>query len=133
MKTYEQRIMLMHLRAEKIQKKKDAIGMAVSGISSVLILVFLIGFVSLTDGSLHAVSEAGFSGNSMLADSAGGYVLVGVIAFIVAVVFTLACLKIKDKGGQHNGLNDRLNAISEENNTETISEAGTSETQKRSS
>ena len=35
MKTYEQRIMLMHLRAEKIQKKKDVIGMAVSGISSV--------------------------------------------------------------------------------------------------
>lgn len=133
MKTYEQRIMLMHLRAEKIQKKKDVIGMAVSGISSVLILVFLIGFISLADGSLHAVGEAGFSGNSMLADSAGGYVLVGVIAFIVAVVFTLACLKIKDKGGQHNGLNDRLNAISEENNTETISEAGTSETQKRSS
>ena len=133
MKTYEKRIMLMHLRAEKIQKKKDVIGMAVSGISSVLILVFLIGFISLADGSLHAVGEAGFSGNSMLADSAGGYVLVGVIAFIVAVVFTLACLKIKDKGGQHNGLNDRLNAISEENNTETISEAGTSETQKRSS
>ena len=95
--------------------------------------MFLIGFISLADGSLHAVGEAGFSGNSMLADSAGGYVLVGVIAFIVAVVFTLACLKIKDKGGQHNGLNDRLNAISEENNTETISEAGTSETQKRSS
>lgn len=133
MKTYEQRIMLMHLRAEKIQKKKDAIWMAVSGISSVLILVFLIGFVSLTDGSLHAVGEAGFSGNSMLADSAGGYVLVGVIAFIVAVVFTLACLKMKDKGGRRNGLNDRLNAISEENNTDTISEAGTSETQKHSS
>jgi Na+/melibiose symporter-like transporter len=124
--------MLMHLRAEKIQKKKDAIWMAVSGISSVLILVFLIGFVSLTDGSLHAVGEAGFSGNSMLADSAGGYVLVGVIAFIVAVVFTLACLKIKDKDRQHNGLNDRLNAISEMEKSEMTEESTLAETNQRS-
>jgi len=132
MKTYEQRIMLMHLRAEKIQKKKDAIWMAVSSISSVLILVFLIGFVSLTDGSLHTVGEAGFSGNSMLADSAGGYVLVGVIAFIVAVVFTLACLKIKDKDRQHNGLNDRLNAISEMEKSEMTEESTLAETNQRS-
>ena len=117
MKSYEQRIMLMHKRAEGIQRHKDKMMITISGICSAAMLIFLVCFISLMDGSLHTVSEAGFSGNSMLADSAGGYVLVGVIAFIVAVVFTLACLKIKDKGGQHNGLNDRLNAISEEKNT----------------
>jgi hypothetical protein len=85
------------------------------------------------DGSLHTVSEAGFSGNSMLADSAGGYVLVGVIAFIVAVVFTLTCLKIKDKGGQHNGLNDRLNTMNGKESTEPESEKIPAGTNGRSS
>ena len=132
MKSYEQRIMLMHKRAEGIQRHKDKMMITISGICSAAMLIFLICFISLMDGSLHTVSETGFSGNSMLADSAGGYVLVGVIAFIVAVVFTLACLKIKDKGGQYNGLNDRLNAISEREKTEMTEESTLAETNQRS-
>ena len=132
MKSYEQRIMLMHKRAEGIQRHKDKMMITISGICSAAMLIFLVCFISLMDGSLHTVSEAGFSGNSMLADSAGGYVLVGVIAFIVAVVFTLACLKIKDKDRQHNGLNDRLNAISEREKTEMTEKSVSAETNQRS-
>lgn len=132
MKTYEQRIMLMHKRAEGIQRHKDKMMITISGICSAAMMLFLVCFISLMDGSLHTVSETGFSGNSMLADSAGGYVLVGVIAFIVAVVFTLACLKIKDKDRQHNGLNDRLNAISEMEKSEMTEESTLAETNQRS-
>ena len=132
MKSYEQRIMLMHKRAEGIQRQRDKMMITISGICSAAMMLFLVCFISLMDGSLHTVSEAGFSGNSMLADSAGGYVLVGVIAFIVAVVFTLACWKVKAKDRQHNGLNDRLNAISEMEKSEMTEESTLAETNQRS-
>ena len=128
MKSYEQRIMLMHKRAEGIQRHKDKMMITISGICSAVMMIFLVCFISLMDGSLHTVSEAGFSGNSMLADSAGGYVLVGVIAFIVAVIFTLVCIRLYEKNDAYKGrnkgdsLNDRLNAMAEQEADQNQSE-----------
>ena len=91
----------------------------ISGICTLGLLIFIAGYISFMDGDLHIIGEAGFSGNSMLADDVGGYVLVGVIAFVVAVVFTLVCFKIKEKGRSNgkDGLNERLNAMSKSDET----------------
>lgn len=119
MKTNEQRIMLMHKKAYRIRRKNAVREIMISGICTLGLLIFIAGYISFMDGDLHIIGEAGFSGNSMLADDVGGYVLVGVIAFVVAVVFTLVCFKIKEKGRSNgkDGLNERLNAMSKSDET----------------
>lgn len=48
-----------------------------------------------SDGSPGAVQ--GLSGATMLLDHAGGYVLVGVLAFAAAAVVTVLCLRLREK------------------------------------
>ena len=110
MKTNEQRIMLMHIKADQLKKKKVKTQAVFSGLCSTALLVFLIVFMTLADGNLHTIGGFGFSGNSMLSDGAGGYVLVGVVSFVAAVIITLVCLKFKNNE-QKNSLNDKLNAL----------------------
>ena len=40
------------------------------------------------------------NGATLLSESAGGYVLVAVISFLVAVVFTLLCVRLHERNGR---------------------------------
>ena len=129
MRTQEQRIMLMHKRAGEIKRKKEKITTVISGVCSSALMLFLVVFISFTDGGLHEIGDAGLAGNSMLADSVGGYVMVAVVAFAAAVLITLLCIRYKawrgtgpDKDGDRS-LNDRLNAMAQQGN-ETTQERG---------
>jgi len=56
--------------------------------------------VCICMGAIGTFAGAGFTGASLLDESAGGYVLVGVVSFILAVVLTVICIKVKDKSGK---------------------------------
>lgn len=51
---------------------------------------------------------AGFSGAALLAEGAGGYVLVGVAAFMLAVALTLLCTRLRERE-KRSGSDDREN------------------------
>ncbi|MBO4497204.1 MAG: hypothetical protein IK138_00150 [Lachnospiraceae bacterium] len=76
----------------KIKQLRTRIGI-LSGVAltvvvfSVALLYQLSGF-----GSPDSIQMYGF-GALMLSDDAGGYVLVGVLSFVLAVVITLGCIK----------------------------------------
>ena len=42
----------------------------------------------------------GLSGATMLLENAGGYVLVGVLCFIAAVVITVLCIRAKERNNK---------------------------------
>ena len=101
MSTAEERIERMHKRAEQLQKNHDkkvvnALGTlsAFTGLLLIAVSVYIIGVPG-------AVTDAAMAGSSLLSENAGGYVLVAVISFTVAVLVTALCLKsqMRKRGG----------------------------------
>ena len=99
----EERIKEMHLRARQIKRKNDMIRTAVYGVTSLMLMVTLIE-LTITQGSSQSSMDTGqFTGTSMLDASVGGYVLVALISFAVAVAVTLLCIRWKEKNDQRDG------------------------------
>jgi len=70
--------------------------------AAVLTMLCLITTVSLGGVAAALIGErqgsvAGLYGSTMLLEDAGGYVLVGVIAFSLAVVITVLCIRYLEK------------------------------------
>ena len=87
-KTIEKRLYLLHQRAWKLNKKKNKRTLIFSAIQSTLLLCLLI-VLTISFGSLpEGMYATQYVGASMLDESAGGYVLVAVIAFSVGVIIT---------------------------------------------
>ena len=58
----------------------------------------LVGVLGEVSGGFRSAAEVqGMTGATLLSESAGGYVLVAVISFLVAVVFTLLCVKLRER------------------------------------
>ena len=88
MRTDKERINRLHERARELQKKKERLVLAVSGGASTLLTVLLIAVMLRTDRVYQSIAGNGFTGSSLLSESAGGYVLAAVIAFFIGVVIT---------------------------------------------
>lgn len=88
----EERVRLAQLRAKELHHKRE--NRLIGGLASLcgVLSFFLIGTVgAITGGGRGNVS--GLYGSMLLFDEAGGYVLVGVVSFTVAVVITLICIR----------------------------------------
>ena len=99
----EDRIKEMHLRAGRIKRRNDKIRTAVYGVTSLVLMVFLVVFTFLQGSTQHNTDNGQFAATSMLDASVGGYVIVALISFAVAVVLTLFCIKWKNKNDRRNG------------------------------
>jgi len=71
--------------------------MILLAVSAATILVLLIVTLYQYTGSGSGTAGTSAYGALMVSDEAGGYVLVGVLSFIVAVIVTLICIKIADR------------------------------------
>ena len=102
MKSNEERIRLMHIRAGEIKRKKDGLALFVSGsICSALFVALL--FVALGFyGQSSAYPGETFTGSSLLANNIGGYVLVAVVAFMLGAVITVMVKRQKNKKNKVN-------------------------------
>ena len=88
---------------------------ALGGLCAALLLALVGGGVSMGGGGLGAVQ--GMYGATMMLPGAGGYVLVGIVTFIAAVVITVLCIRHREKNekeARKKGENER-----EENKKET--------------
>ena len=94
MKSDEERIKLLHRRAGDLhdQKMMRILGTAAAGLFTALVALIV-----MIDVPLQAISGEGFTASSLLGESAGGYVLVAVISFTVAVGITLYCIRIRNR------------------------------------
>lgn len=85
----DERIEKMHARACEIKKARERKINTALQVSSVLLFACLITVMSSLKGLYMPVEPGGNTGSSLLDSSAGGYVLVAVLAFALGVVLTL--------------------------------------------
>ncbi len=99
----EERKKEKHLRTRQIKRKNDMIRTAVYGVTSLMLMVTLIALTITQGSSLNSMDTGQFTGTSMLDASVGGYVLVALISFAVAVAVTLLCIRWKQNVNQRDG------------------------------
>ena len=95
----KERVIRAKQRADRLVQKRDK--RIIRGLSSLCIVLSccLAGVIGkLGEGSGGAVVQ-GMNGATLLSESTGGYVLVAVISFLVAVVFTLLCVRLHERNG----------------------------------
>ena len=88
MRTAQERLALLHSRADFLKKKKALALMRVLGSISCCLAVCLLTLFALFGQSGHGIAAAGYGAASLLSENAGGYVLSAVIAFALGVVVT---------------------------------------------
>ncbi len=95
MRTTEERLQLLHQRAEALgrRKAKGAL-VALGGLTGGLLALLL-----ALEGPFasHSAFSGQFSGASLLTDSVGSYVLAAVIAFTVGVGLTVGISRYREK------------------------------------
>ena len=94
MRTDEERLLLLHKRAQKLEDKKMS---KIWGTVSACLLVMLVSAIVQVDIPFQSINSSGFAGASLLGESAGAYVLVAVVSFVVAVGITLICIRKRKK------------------------------------
>lgn len=98
MRSEEKCIFLLHRRAAKLKRKRDNLALAGLGSLSVFLMAML-SSMAMTISRMPYISQSGqFTGASLLGESTGGYVLVGVISFSAAVVITVVCMRKRYRG-----------------------------------
>ena len=94
LRTDKERIALMHEKAEQLENQRM---LRRYGSISLCLLVLLFGTIIRIDLPFQSVLNSGFTGASLLSESAGGYVLVAVLSFVAAVCITVYCLRRNKK------------------------------------
>jgi hypothetical protein len=97
---------VLHRRDRLLIRRMKRTVRRLSYASAAITAVLVISVVQLTDISQ---TGTGFSvyGAFLLSDEAGGYVLTGVLAFVLGVVFTLLCIQTKKMKAQKELMNKK--------------------------
>ena len=93
MRTAQERVIVLHERARALRRRRQQSALAMLGTVCGLLLLCLIGEVLTLDHVHTGVSPGMYTGATMLFESAGGYVLVAVIAFAVGAVITAVLVR----------------------------------------
>ena len=109
MKTDSERIELMHKRARRIRNKDEFIRIAAYAAASIILLIGITAITMLESGAQHSIEGGQLVGTSMLDSNVGGYVLVAVIAFVVAVILTVVLIRYRDRSKKEDDIFKPLN------------------------
>lgn len=91
-----ERVALVRLRVEELQQQRENRLLAGYTSLSALLVFSLMGAIgAMTDGAIGNVP--GLCGSMLLFAGVGGYVLIGVVSFMAAVVITLLCIRGRKK------------------------------------
>ena len=88
-----------HMARTLIRKQEQKTLRRLGTLCAALALGLTGALVHFTRGTPGAVQ--GTYGAMLLADSAGGYVLVGIVSFATAVAITVLCIRLRKKGDQN--------------------------------
>jgi len=96
-RTAEERIAALHGRMRARRRTRERIKTALTGAAGIISATCLL-IVFLLEGKAIPDSSAGmYSGAMMLFGDAGGYVLVAVVSFALAVIITVVCFRRQGK------------------------------------
>ena len=101
MRTDEERIKAMHERAAALinerSLKKVRITMSVSAAACVLCVVILAAFMPhlMSQGSFSDAGTASMSASIFADSSIMGYIVIGIVAFLLGVSVTVFCFRLK--------------------------------------
>lgn len=93
MRSDEERIELLHRKSAEIRKKHEKMKLYAYGCISLLMFAAFIGVTYLFSGTASGISGTGFAASSLLDSSAGGYIAVGVAAFMLGVIVAVKLKK----------------------------------------
>lgn len=102
MLTDEERIKAMHERAHDINRKKQKRKVAAAGILSTAFCLMIVITTALFMPKFNDVNVSGSDSASMNASifsgtAALGYIVIGILAFILGVAVTIFCFRFKKK------------------------------------
>ena len=98
MRTNEEIVRAVHARAKAKARRRESVRIALTGSACAMLTGLVILMISSFGGLRHAVRSTGFAGASLLSDSAGGYVLAAVAAFMAGVIVTVVRQSWMKKG-----------------------------------
>jgi len=98
MRTDAERIELIHQRATRLRRKKNRKKLTVFGGASVFLSAVLLLMVHQMFGLSESITGEPYTGSSLLSESAGGYVLTAVTAFVPGVVITAVIFRHRNRG-----------------------------------
>ena len=98
MRTDAERIEQLHLRAAELRRQRNRKQLTVFGSASIFLTAVLLAVVHQMLGLSVSITGDPYTGSSLLSESAGGYVLAAVIAFIVGVVITAVIFRYRNRG-----------------------------------
>ncbi|MBQ3404786.1 MAG: glycosyltransferase [Oscillospiraceae bacterium] len=97
MRGTDERMALVNARVSALTRRRERQGIAGLSTLSGGLLLALLTIIGRFSGTVHNLPSGDLAGSSLLADSAGGYVLVAVAAFIAAVAVTTLCFRLRDR------------------------------------
>ena len=116
MRTNDERIAAMHRRASELmqerKQKKMRLAGAVSGALGILIILLLAAALSAGSAlSAPQMAGIGMSGSIFSANGSLGYIVIGIVAFMLGVSVTVFSFRLKDwrEGRDESGKKDTDN------------------------
>ena len=97
MKSNAERMNLVFARAKKIKHCREIKKLNFCKVATALLSFLLLCCTALFPTSYKSAAVAGYCGAILLIDGMCGYVLTAVVTFIIATVFTVICIKIKNR------------------------------------
>jgi len=97
MKSDKERIELLHQRADKLRRERNRNHMIAGGSVGAFLLTALLVIGAQFGNSAVGTVESTYTASSLLSENVGGYVLAGVIAFMVGVIITVISKKHLEK------------------------------------
>ena len=91
------RVMLVKKRIRESARRKQRRGICGLSALCMLLLAGLMQAMGMAAGQGQAAAQGVF-GAMLLREDAGGYVLVGVVSFAAAVVLTVLCMRLANRG-----------------------------------
>ncbi len=84
MRTLEEIVSTVHERADVLRRRR----IRLAGGACIVLAVILLTSIGAFGGMQHCLLDMNYAGSSMLDESAGGYVLVALVAFMLGVFIT---------------------------------------------
>ncbi len=102
MHTTNERVRLVKQRANVLQKKRESHWLGITGTLCIVLTATLVTAIATIADTTGIGMVPELYGSILRFDGAGGYVLVGVLAFVAAVEVTVLCMRYKAKKNKIN-------------------------------
>lgn len=100
MRSEEERLLQMHARAAEIRRQREQTGIRIAGVLSATLMICLVVVIHQVADAHQALMTGQGTGSSLLAESAGGYVLIAVAAFFTGAIITAAAIRYRSQEGK---------------------------------